>query len=396
MNHTTKEIIPIVFATDDGYAPYLGVAIASLIAHHSHEKDYKVYVLYTTLTPEHRRRLCNLSTGTVTVECVDITENTTELFGYEDDTYLSVEMTYRLLIPEVFPQYDKMLYLDCDIIILDDVSKLFRTDLKENVLGVAQVIMNRSLQNHNERAQIPQEAAFNSGVLLLNCKAFQKENIKERALSLLKEDWKRSEKLYTYPDQDILNLLCEHKTTQFPMNWNLEWWCDFDLRESTTLTPEARASYDIAKTDPKIVHFTSSEKAWERPDYPFADLFWSYARTTVFYEEILMNVTLRKKQKFNNFPWKKVKAGSVIVIYGAGAVGKSYLEQMSMTNYCHVAAICDQNAKNIKDVLLPVVTPEELRSLVFDHIVVAVLSLEVKERIAEHLTKLGIAPDKIL
>lgn len=395
-----KQIVPIVFATDDGYAPYLGVALHSLIVHASVEKEYKVYILYTNLTKEHRRRLCAMCTENVTVECVDVQKETSIFQSFSGTTHLRVEATYRLLIAELFPEFDKILYLDCDIIILEDVALLYQMELGEKILGVGEIALAKEIKIHFQTVLgVNEETGFNSGVLLINTKKFKEEGIKEKCLNLFLEEWKEKEKKFIYQDQDVLNITCSGKTKQFSMCWNLE-WCFYTVEEEKNtkpdlLTESSRQLYEKYKDNVKIVHFTSSEKAWERPDLHFADYFWKYARETVFYEEILMNVTVKKKPKFNTFPWTEISAGSVIVIYGAGQMGQSYLEQMAMTNYCHVAAICDQNAVNIKGSILPVIAKEELSFVHFDYIILAILNNDTKEAVRNDLIQIGIPQEKI-
>ncbi|MFI3249374.1 MAG: glycosyltransferase family 8 protein [Eubacteriales bacterium] len=398
-----KKIIPIIFATDDGYAPYLGVALHSLIVHASTELEYLVHILYTKLAAEHRRRLCNMAQSHVRVECVDIREKTDIFKTYSTSKHFKVESTYRLLIPELFSQFDKILYLDCDIIVREDVALLYQTDLGENVLGVGEVVMGPEFKLHFQTVLgVEEEEGFNSGVLLVNTKQFQREGIKEKCLNLLLEDWESVEKKYIYPDQDVLNITCTGKTKKFPISWNFEWLYSLEGEDIDTSLYELSQSslkiYEENVEDPKIIHYISPIKPWNRPDLPFADIFWRFARETVFYEEILKNVmvtTVKKAPNPATFPWKEVPAGSVIVIYGGGYLGRNHLELMVKTNYCFVAAICDQNAKRIKDFLLPVVRKEELSSLSFDYIIISLMDSDVKEAVKRDLIELGIAPEKI-
>lgn len=393
-----KEIIPIVFATDDGYAPYLGVVLQSLITHASQNNFYQIYILYTTLTAEHKRRLCGMGCDYVAIDCVDVTEQTAQLGDFTTHSWLPVETTYRLLLSELFPQYDKILYLDCDIIILDDVAKLYQHNLEGSVLGVAELAVEKNTLSHwTEVLHLDLEEAFNAGVLLFHTKLFREEKIQEKCMALLVEDWKKESPQFVFQDQDVLNLVCRGKTSRFSMAWNLEWY--MDMTEKGTLfqvTEETRPAYDKAKENPKLIHFTSPWKAWGSPECEYADIFYKYARETVFYEEILLKETKPKKIPQNRlFPWHLVDCGSRVVIYGGGNVGESYLYQLSMTNYCQVCAICDQNAEAVTNFLLPVVRKDELSALRYDAIVIAVLDQGTAQKVKEDLVFMGIPEEKI-
>ena len=67
-----KPLVPVVFATDDHFAPYCCVSIASLIANRDPERAYAIYVLYDELSEEHRANLCGMAAQNVAVECIDV------------------------------------------------------------------------------------------------------------------------------------------------------------------------------------------------------------------------------------------------------------------------------------------------------------------------------------
>lgn len=398
MEPNQKEIIPVVFATDDGYAPYLGVALQSLIANTTEEYQYHVYILYTSLSNTHRKRLKNLEKDHVFVDFIYISSDSEGLQHFVCDTHPTIETTYRLYIPDLLPQYDKVLYLDCDIVILADVAELFHYDIGDCVLGVAELAEEKKMVEHlTQTLKVAPEDGFIAGILLLNCKEFKKQHIKEKCFALLEEDWKRENIQYIYPDQDVLILTCQGKLAKFPMAWNFEWCMNFENRVSLTLTERSQVWYDEAKEDLKIIHFTSPWKAWDAPDCEYAEWFWKYARETVFYEEILFKeIKPKRVPQSRAFPWKKVTPGSLVVIYGAGHVGCTYLEQITWTAYCHLVAFCDSNAENMQGFPFPLVSKEELGSLTFDSIVIAVQSEEARRMISKDLMELGISADKII
>lgn len=392
-----KEIVPIVFATDDGYAPYLGVALHSLIQYSNCEHEYKVFILYTEMSEEHQRRLLAMACGHVTIEMVNVSDKVKGLENYTTNDHFTVAATYRFLIAEIFEKYPKILYLDCDIMILDDVYQLFSFDIGDHILGVAQFAISQEIALKIKNVlKIPLKSAFNSGVLLINTKAFIEEKVKEKSFALLQEDWKRKNPQYTAPDQDALILTCLGKTATFPMNWNFRWTKEIPEKMSYDLLPEFALEYEKAKKDVKIIHFVTKWKPWNSPELKYSDIFWLHARQTIFYEEILIKETRVKKEKIPyQFPWKQIEPGSVVVIYGAGAVGKSYVSQILMTSYCHISAICDQNAKNMRDQVFPIVTKEELSLVQYDYIVIAIAQEEVADKIRTALIAQGIEPEAI-
>ena len=126
MEKTFKQQIPICFATDDNYVPFLTVALASLLDNASKENFYKIYVLTSKLSQKNMDSILKQKTENSSIEFIQLSkelDKVENLFHLRD--YYSKETYYRIFIANLFPQYEKVLYLDCDITVLGDVSKLY-------------------------------------------------------------------------------------------------------------------------------------------------------------------------------------------------------------------------------------------------------------------------------
>ena len=135
---STKREIPIFFATDDSYAPFLAVAINSMLDNASKEYFYKIFVLTTDLDEKLKKQILIEKTENSSIEFVslkDELDKMSEIFHLRD--YYSKETYYRFFIARLFPQYEKILYLDCDIIVLGDISKLYNTDISDKYVAAA-------------------------------------------------------------------------------------------------------------------------------------------------------------------------------------------------------------------------------------------------------------------
>lgn len=391
------KIIPVVFASDDNYAPYLGVALYSLIENTNPDHEYHIYVFYRNMSLEHRRRIQSLEKKHVQVKFIDISVKNDWLNQYKTESYFTVETTFRLFIPELLPEYDKVLYVDCDMIILDDVAKLFEIDLGNSVVAGAHMAVTEERKNYwEEHLKISLDSAFNAGFLLIHCPFFVKEKIKEKCLAMLQEDWEREQPHLLFPDQDALNISCSNKVTHFPMHWNFEWLFSA-VTEEFGCSEQAEKDCLEAVSSLKLIHYDSYIKPWNQPERPLAQYFWYYAKKTEFYEEIMMkSLRIEEQRSYYKFPWEKVPVGSAVVIYGAGAVGKDYLLQMRQAMRCFLVAVCDRNASKLKQESFLAVHPEELPSMDFDYLVIAVLDDDMVVKIKESLLFLGIDEKKIV
>lgn len=130
------------------------------------------------------------------------------LKGRLDGLYIDPRYTeaasFRLLLPELLPEYEKILYLDCDIIVRQDVGKLFReTELGENWLGV---VFEAPIEQQAERFRAlgcDPSRYFNSGFLLMNLARMRDEKVTEKLLEACRVPY------LEFPDQDALNQVCQ-------------------------------------------------------------------------------------------------------------------------------------------------------------------------------------------
>lgn len=267
---TTKDI-PIFFATDENYAPFLAVSLNSLLQNASKEYFYKIYVLTTSLSEETQSRIKKVLTPNSSIEYISLKnelDKIQDLFHLRD--YYSKETYYRFFIPDLFPDYEKVLYLDCDIILLDDVSKLFNTDIKDYYAAAALEEVMQTVDVFGTYVEknlgVPRDIYFNAGVLLINNKRFLKFKIAEKFVELSKR--------YTFrvtQDEDYLNVLLKDKVKLLDLGWN----------KTAYKNPE------FDDKDLKLIHYKINWKPWHYDDVLYQDYFWKYAKETDYYDQIL-------------------------------------------------------------------------------------------------------------
>lgn len=267
----SKEI-PIFFSTDDNYIPYLDVALASLIANASKEYTYRIVVLNTGLNEDSIRRVKQRERTGFKIDFVDISEEVERLKSRLKNVYhFSVVTYYRLFIASLFPQYDKVVYLDCDLVVLGDIAELYHVELGENILGAApeQFVQNtREFRAYAETALgVDPDGYVNAGVLLMNLKEFRRNAIEEKFIRLITE--------YDFdlldPDQAYLNYLCLGRIHVLPNGWN---------KEPMPLACEGKKN---------IVHYALYKKPWQYEDVIDGEHFWRYAEASPFYGRICEN-----------------------------------------------------------------------------------------------------------
>ena len=216
-----KKIIPIFFAIDDGYIPFFAVALKSLIENSSKENMYVIKVLYVNISEENQARIKKFEQENVSIEFVNLNYYINKVKDqlYTRDYY--TQSTYfRLFIPELYPQYDKALYLDGDIVVLSDVANLYNIDLGDNLVAATPdgaVQTTKVFQEYVEKVVglADYNNYFNAGILVMNLDELRKFNFHEKFLYLLK-----TVKYSVAQDQDYLNRLCKGRTKIIPDTWD--------------------------------------------------------------------------------------------------------------------------------------------------------------------------------
>ena len=261
--------IPIFFAVDDRYVPYLATAMRSMMDNASKAYKYRVYILIDALSAQHRANLLGMQNEHFTVDFVNVGEQLNRLgTKLHMRDYYTKATYYRFFIPELFPQYDKGLYLDCDIVVLGDIAQLYHYELQDNLVGGIQeeVMSIPVFGTYSEVVLgVPRDKYFNAGILLMNLAEMRRIQI-DKALVRLMHPYQ----FCVAQDQDYLNVLCYEKSVQIPLSWNKTAFPDSDKGER-----------------PNLVHFKINFKPWHYKGTAFEDDFWHYAAQTQYYDVLL-------------------------------------------------------------------------------------------------------------
>ena len=295
--------IPIFFSTDDNYIPYLDVAISSLIANASREYDYRIIVLNTGLTEGNVAKVKMNERPGFSIDFIDISDRVENIKSHFKNVYhFSIVTYYRLFIGSLFPQYDKIIYLDCDLVVLGDISELYNVDLGENILGAAPEMFVQTTAEFRAYAEtalgVDPDGYINAGVLLMNMKAFRENDIEGKFIRLITE--------YDFdlldPDQAYLNYLCLGRIHTLPNGWN---------KEPMPIPCEGAKN---------IVHYALYKKPWQYDEVIDGDYFWDYAKHSPFYSIILENkASFGDKERA-----EKENAARAIIEHARAIVGSDY------------------------------------------------------------------------
>ena len=301
--------IAIALASDDYFAPYMAVTIKSMIEHSSLKNNYDILVVTTDISAEKRKILSKIieEKKNFSLRFVNPNRILLNFTPYLHSHFGHIETYYRVILHELFPDYEKMLYLDSDMIVHADVAELFSENVDGFLLAACRDADTAGLYNGADpgRKNYSDEVLklekpyqyFQAGTILFNLSEFRNSFKTEYILV-----FSASEK-WLLQDQDVLNKLCEGRVKFVGMEWNV--MTDNEkkrINENIALAPNWLSKmYMEARKRPKIIHYAGPEKPWFSPEMDMADEFWRVARTSPFYEVFLYRMScsaiMREMQK---------------------------------------------------------------------------------------------------
>lgn len=274
----SRQVINIACATDDKYVPYCGVMLTSLLEN-NRTCEVSVYILVdkpldqnnqTALLSLSRRYNCKI------IFCL-VDNGFLSGFPLKGDGvgYWSIVTYYRLYIADLLPaDVDKVLYLDCDIIVNGSLSSLFEIDFDGVAIGGVTDMCSSWHEYYHRLQYDPSKDYFNAGVAMINLDYWRDHKIGQECLDYLTEHFDR----VVNNDQDVLNaVLCDRKLS-LPVTYNyqiqLKMPYFFDTYDSSL-------QKEIMETkNPLIIHYAARLKPWmvRYYSYPFNDLWHKYKR----------------------------------------------------------------------------------------------------------------------
>lgn len=272
----------IVLATDNNFVQHCGVTIKSIT---SNNKDVNFYLLTEGLSPANTRLLESVAEENgCSLEFCIVPSDIVRFFPMSKmaSSHISIATYYRLFITSLIPgDVDKVIYLDCDMVIRDSLSALWETDVTNAPLCA--VYQHNEWADNNgswERLRIPREYGyFNAGCLVMNLDYLRKNNFQHKAIEYINNHYER----IISHDQDVLNAMFYKEAIPLDCKWNylpLFWSKKFKTDEFPL-----KCHYKEEKCskyfEPIIIHYVSKPKPWEYGcDNPYTSEYFKYLLMT--------------------------------------------------------------------------------------------------------------------
>lgn len=263
--------IPIFFTFNNNYTVPAAVAFYSLLNKAKDDIFYEMYVLHSDVSEENQKLLKEIVSRFKNAELtfkntggfMDEFWSQGNFEGHNTRTQFTADAIVRCFGARFFPQYDKIIYSDVDIVVADDISEVYDIDLEGKYLaGVKNVFMKyaQSELSHlkPEHYDMLKDSYIGGGIWVMNLKKIREDNLEQKMIDVIKDDTivKR------WNDQDIVNISCENKVAYIPLNYISYPYLDDLLQNENFVSHYSNEEMYDSIINPKIIHYAAA-KPWQ-------------------------------------------------------------------------------------------------------------------------------------
>jgi lipopolysaccharide biosynthesis glycosyltransferase len=287
MNPPNSSPISIACAADDGYAMQMAVMLRSVLENISANQPVCIFAIDGGIKESNKKKiLASLGKRSVDfnwiTEPVELPDNLP--LAKNVLSHANKSLYYRLLLADVLPpDYEKVIYLDSDLIVIQNLEKLWQTDIGDNYVLAVQdgsipfVSSPHGIKKYQDLNIPPENKYFNSGVLVINLQKWRAENISAKLFQYLE----KYKDFVQHHDQEAMNVLFTGKWGEVEPQWNQT--PNFFDYPSWKESPYKEIDYYNAVNNPCIVHFAGTAKPWNSFEkYPLRELFFHYLDMTAW------------------------------------------------------------------------------------------------------------------
>lgn len=345
MKENDQEVV-IVLACDSNMLAQTFVTIASVLEHRREKYSIVFYILFPQNEDEaignkyEKRLLQKYDLFSIQYKKID-----NSLFNNVEQyiKHITVPTNYRLLIPDLLPQYDKCIYLDGDAYVYQDIIELWNQNVEKDY--VAGVVTDSFILNESERKRYIDIYKFqyidiyiNAGVLLMNLQFLRKNNMSQMFMELI------NTKHFPMGDQDVINYACKRRIKLLSYKFNA---CPISYAYRKKLKAYIGfEEIEDAYNNPIVVHFAGANlKPWDNLTVMYAEEWWNTAKNVLDLEieELYESAKKLTKELFLIPMLEKIEKKESCVILGFGRSAKVLIDLLHEIGMGKILCCCDNN-----------------------------------------------------
>ena len=276
--------IACAYALDNKYVFPTLVAMTSLAENAGKNTFYDIYVMINQEFTEQNKKILKSVQTKHQEHCEVIFINMGDKFK-EADTNQKIPTAayYRLELHNLLPNVNRIIWMDGDTAVFEDLTELITLDMKGNyIMGFLD-----SLPDAIARFNVKNATVLCSGVLLLDLDALRKNHMTEKFNKFIRENLGK----INQHDQTIINVVCQKNIAPLPPKYGI--WCFeaeiYALKHNDRQRPHLRYNkqeFLNAYYHPAILHYVWPKPFWRRQRPVFNNEWWDYARKSGYYDDI--------------------------------------------------------------------------------------------------------------
>ncbi|MEL7568547.1 MAG: DUF4422 domain-containing protein [Eubacteriaceae bacterium] len=358
--------IPVAFATDDNYALQTYVAMHSIMKHSSSGSVYRFIIMSPSSLSENSKQMMLAITEQYESCTVEFIDTLNDFIGVDIHiSHITAPTYYRLRLPKYLLDCDKIIYLDSDILVCDDLQKLYDINIEDyyvagvKALGyhvridIEEYCINNGLQNIDRY--------INAGVLLMNLKKIRQDGLDKKFIEM-------STQHFESQDQDIINIACYARIKTLPFRFNVMTKY-YKWKQPMYKGVYSQKEIEEAWSKPLIIHFADKIKPWDDFYSPLAKIWWDYLENTpmrgrIRRQKVKKSPLVQKKpdiyKSLERRLFSNAKVSIIIPIYNAEKLINECLNSVLKQTLKDIEIICvdDGSTDNTPSILLQYATSD--------------------------------------
>lgn len=270
----------LLFATNDAYVPHVATALASIFENNM-DMEFVVHVMATEISDDNYKKLKKfveryhhlLDVKIVNPDDLEIDLSICGKWG--------IFPSLKLYAAELYPNVDKILYIDADMICLGSLKSIESVDMTEYYIAAS--TDEQGAERHKQRLNLPHDAFYGcAGLVWFNLSKWRKEDVCRKCFNYFNSPANRD--IIKWGEQDVLNKVCQGYIHELPIIYNM--FSFYWLHHGRNIPIRYRDNIIEYKHNTVIIHYIDSCKPWFKDNhFPLKKYYWQYHQLTPWKNE---------------------------------------------------------------------------------------------------------------
>ncbi|SDJ32200.1 glycosyltransferase [Lutimaribacter saemankumensis] len=301
--------VAIVLSCNEAFVNFLDVLLASVVANSSKERNYDIIILTRDVTDTSKQRIQDnySSNENISIRFYDMTPVLAALTNMDlhIEGYVPVETYNKIFLNDILRGYEKVAYIDTDIILNRDIADLYDIDLCGRAIGASPNVANihaanagKKIKSRDFYAYLQKDLGiwnvdryFQAGILLVDLSHRNTQKLFRKCVDKIKEINQP-----VFFDQCIFNSVFYGDVYYLSTEWNTVWYLQNYSHLRSTVPEDLFFDYARAFNKPSIIHFASGDKPTNKTDWRLGEYFWKYAVQTKSKDALLSSLSDDQRQ----------------------------------------------------------------------------------------------------